>query len=825
MADTKVEIVISAKDQATAALKDLGAQLKKLGDEVSGAAAGSTRKVAHEATNAARSLDTAATAARNFGSQLAKAVGISLTLAGAIMAARSAMSSWHNLISSSINTIDQYRMQIIGTAAAMTDMADTVVAPDYAENYRQFKAYAAWLFQQAQVVDEKVASSAMDVFNVATEFAKRGVQAVSTEQVQVAGMLAAKIRSIAPAYGEGAAAANQFRQEIRDLLEGNVRMNSQLATAFQQQDANFKENIKRARETGTVYEYLRTLLKGMEVAAADIGNTWGSVHDSLKATWALLQIRAFDQAYEDVVRFAQELLGTLRQQGELTEHGERLAQALAQAWNEVKETIREAFEQILADPSAAINNVKAIAEAVGSIASAAVKSANAINTVFSALTALSNHPLSYALGGAAIGVRVGGAPGAMVGAVGGLAVYGAAKGTITGTGTDYWQPEAAETPMVGYGTEAAGHVGVEVPTAPKPSGAPPTPPMRKYGAGGKEGGGGGGGRGGGKAIDPLAELYKQQQKELQELVKELNEFNRETQKVADGNLKAWQQYQEGKIRIERETHEQTIRLASEVMKNENASYAERSAAAEVFRQESIAAVDKEIKELREKYQLIPNDILESYRKAQIDQINKQISTTTGSLTLDWEAAWKRAAENVQDALANTIYSLVTQTKSAGDVLVNIFNGIANILSQMAAKALMDMARVAIESSGLFGSGGGGGFLSSMFGWIGSLFGFGGGSSGGTFTGMVGGYTPSAALPGYIPAMQHGGIVTKPTLALVGEAGPEKIIPLDRADEFEGRSIHIHINAVDGPSVRRLFERHGDQLMDALKRPLRNYRSL
>lgn len=43
----------------------------------------------------------------------------------------------------------------------------------------------------------------------------------------------------------------------------------------------------------------------------------------------------------------------------------------------------------------------------------------------------------------------------------------------------------------------------------------------------------------------------------------------------------------------------------------------------------------------------------------------------------------------------------------------------------------------------------------------------------------------AALMSPLLFMQHGGIVTSPTLAMIGEAGPEAVIPLDRAGEFGG----------------------------------------
>ena len=37
----------------------------------------------------------------------------------------------------------------------------------------------------------------------------------------------------------------------------------------------------------------------------------------------------------------------------------------------------------------------------------------------------------------------------------------------------------------------------------------------------------------------------------------------------------------------------------------------------------------------------------------------------------------------------------------------------------------------------------------------------------------------------VPALAAGGIVTSPTLALIGEAGAEAVVPLDRMGEFGG----------------------------------------
>ena len=61
-------------------------------------------------------------------------------------------------------------------------------------------------------------------------------------------------------------------------------------------------------------------------------------------------------------------------------------------------------------------------------------------------------------------------------------------------------------------------------------------------------------------------------------------------------------------------------------------------------------------------------------------------------------------------------------------------------------------------------------------------------------GSVGG-TKAPALPpalksGVIPRMAEGGIVNSPTLALIGEAGPEAVVPLDRLNNGGGITINV-----------------------------------
>lgn len=63
----------------------------------------------------------------------------------------------------------------------------------------------------------------------------------------------------------------------------------------------------------------------------------------------------------------------------------------------------------------------------------------------------------------------------------------------------------------------------------------------------------------------------------------------------------------------------------------------------------------------------------------------------------------------------------------------------------------------------------------------------------------------------VPALAKGGIATAPTLALIGEAGPEAVVPLDRGREFGWgsgpRAADVHVTVqVDGQTLLRALKR-------------------
>jgi phage-related minor tail protein len=148
-----------------------------------------------------------------------------------------------------------------------------------------------------------------------------------------------------------------------------------------------------------------------------------------------------------------------------------------------------------------------------------------------------------------------------------------------------------------------------------------------------------------------------------------------------------------------------------------------------------------------------------------------------------------ATEDAARALGLTFQSAfedaIIQGDSLSDVLRGLLQDIERIIlrltvTQPLAKGITSLIGGGL--SGLFGAGAGGGGVNSFIAGIES-------------TGV------------FVP-LQHGGIITRPTMTVMGEAGPEAVIPLDRLSEFGGGGeITINVDARGaqrgvGPEVER-----------------------
>jgi hypothetical protein len=88
-----------------------------------------------------------------------------------------------------------------------------------------------------------------------------------------------------------------------------------------------------------------------------------------------------------------------------------------------------------------------------------------------------------------------------------------------------------------------------------------------------------------------------------------------------------------------------------------------------------------------------------------------------------------------------------------------------------------------------------------------------------FIPKIGGKKPNIPLVS-IPALAKGGVVSTPTLAMIGESGPEAVVPLNRASQFGKNNVTVNINVsgvTDRSDKRALAREISDIIAQEMRR--------
>ncbi len=103
-----------------------------------------------------------------------------------------------------------------------------------------------------------------------------------------------------------------------------------------------------------------------------------------------------------------------------------------------------------------------------------------------------------------------------------------------------------------------------------------------------------------------------------------------------------------------------------------------------------------------------------------------------------------------------------------------------------------------------------GFYKGMFNGVATLW----NNTFGKLSFKVPGWVPGIGGKGFdvpnIPMLANGGVVTSATLALIGERGPEAVIPLDRMGQMGGTTIHVTVQGGDPNAIVDALRRYQRQ---------------
>jgi len=193
-------------------------------------------------------------------------------------------------------------------------------------------------------------------------------------------------------------------------------------------------------------------------------------------------------------------------------------------------------------------------------------------------------------------------------------------------------------------------------------------------------------------------------------------------------------------------------------------------------------------------------------RSQVEGLNEAMSRTGEIMTSNQEKAanlrviftdlaasitgvLQGAVENLAVGLGETLGNIFSGVASGGALLGSVFSTLAGLLQQL--------GQVAIKAGAAFFA------LQAAFKNPLSAS-----SAIGLIAAGVGLIALSSLIKNSIPALADGGIVNRPTLALIGEAGPEAVVPLRNFKGIGGDNNFVFESRISGNDLLTILRREG-----------------
>ncbi len=242
------------------------------------------------------------------------------------------------------------------------------------------------------------------------------------------------------------------------------------------------------------------------------------------------------------------------------------------------------------------------------------------------------------------------------------------------------------------------------------------------------------------------EITKRYSRDRQEVAKEEGDLKtRLTKKSVEESRKE----QEEKEKNARDAHEKIVRIESERLELEGQHADSRRLLLDQEKEERFRQLD----ELKEKNLLTDQEVqIAKANAAEVSRLGFEKAKEAQMKGLDEVAETaKRTGDAMAGSIGKAVADMILEGKSLQDAMMSVFNTVLRTAIETYTRIAIEAAIASEAAQGAAFAGGGGA----------GLF-------------VLGGLALSKGFK-----FAEGGVVTKPTVGLVGEAGPEAVIPLDR----------------------------------------------
>lgn len=275
------EVVIRLAAQSAA----LEASIARLQKSLVGLETGSLRTNAAMTTGAART-------SKVFNEQNSSFTLMAAKFALVAFAVQTMANIFQNTFGAILKNIDDFNVAAIATAAAVTGISKEGRG---VEAFNQNLNAARATFKELEIVAAKFFSTGQELQLAFNTLAQRGV-VIRQDEFEVLGKITDQIKLLT----SGQNAQIQIQQELRAILDGNVRTTTAFGKALQARGVDIAQLSREVRATGSLKPF-EPFLNGLDAAGPAIRRTLRSVLATFDSLFKILQRDIFQNTFDGIV--------------------------------------------------------------------------------------------------------------------------------------------------------------------------------------------------------------------------------------------------------------------------------------------------------------------------------------------------------------------------------------------------------------------------------------------------------------------------------------------------------------------------------------------
>lgn len=245
----------------------------------------------------------------------------------------------------SFMSVEKFKLSVASIAASITTFSD-LSAGNVDEVYANAAKYAEKLALKMEIINARTIASGTQITAMLETFIQQRVLLSASSKEQEDAFVA--IANAVSLITQGQNQEIQMRQEIRGLLSGDIRATNLLARMIDTKlGGTLKENLAIWKQQGTVIVELGKHLEGFKAGSADLASTWAAVSTTFETIGNRYLRGMFQPLYAELIKnslsFSRSLLG---QKEILGSTGRILRDELVMAWGTIKSTAIGVFNVV-----------------------------------------------------------------------------------------------------------------------------------------------------------------------------------------------------------------------------------------------------------------------------------------------------------------------------------------------------------------------------------------------------------------------------------------------------------------------------------------------